>query len=227
MALTVYSTWCSRLITKTFEKFGFMCVSWTSLLRQDATSIFLEEIDIYGPELMKYTPQKLHQWHFHITPGSFGEAKSAMKELLFNISRLTEEAKGKKKKKKLHEICSSFGSVRKENSTYWPSLLREQNIFGKEDRTFHAWYLNLSLLLFFFISQSLPYLGSLLTFPCSIPSMPQCQVQRQGLSSTLSSDLSNQFLKLTPATHNNGTIKTGINFMSNILQLPHISTPLS
>lgn len=132
MALTVDSTWCSRLITKTFEKFGFMWVSWTSLLRQDATSIFLEAIDIYGPELTRYTPQKLHQWHFHITPWSFGEAKSSMKELLFNISRLTAEAK---EKRKLRETWSSFGSVRKESSTYWPSLLREQNISEKEDHS--------------------------------------------------------------------------------------------
>lgn len=164
---------------------------------------------------------------FSYNPRVIWGSKKCYERTSFQHIKTHWGSKRKKKKKKLHEICSSFGSVRKESSTYWPSLLREQNIFGKKDRTFHAWYLNLSLLLFFFISQSLPYLGSLLTFPCSIPSMPQCQVQRQGLSSTLSSDLSNQFLKLTPATHNNGTIKTGINFMSNILQLPHISTPLS
>lgn len=82
-------------------------------------------------------------------------------------------------------------------------------------------HINLSLLLFFFISQSLSYLGSLLTSMCSIPFMSQCQVQRQGLSSTL---VSNLFWKLTP---NIGTVKTDINLTSNILQLPCMSTHLS
>lgn len=74
-----------------------------------------------------------------------------------------------------------------------------------------------------FISQSFPCLG-IFTFTSSIPSVPQCQVQRQELPSTL---VPNLFLKLTPATHNIGTNKTRINLISNILQLPHMSTDSS
>lgn len=127
---------------------------------------------------------------FSYNPRVIWGSKKLYEKLLFNLSRLTVEAKEKKCARNLLFIWEC-------KSIFWPSLLREQNVFGKEDHTFHAWYLSLYLPLFIFIFQSFPYLGSVLTFTCSIPSIPQCQVQRQGLSSTL---VSNLLLKLTPAT---------------------------
>ena len=66
---TVYGTIYSRLTTKAVETFCFMCVSWTNLLRQAATTTSFEIVDKYGPEPRRCTPGKIHQWHFYITWG--------------------------------------------------------------------------------------------------------------------------------------------------------------
>lgn len=64
-------------------------------------------ICLSGPELRRYISQKLHQWHFHITPGSSGEAKSSMK----NFFSTYQDSLWKQKKKSVHETCYSYGNV--------------------------------------------------------------------------------------------------------------------